>query len=163
MGDHIFMKTIRIILYLSLAFVGVLLWNAWQQNQAALSAQAASTEQSSAATLSSTSPLSSGITQSANSVLPPAMVPSTSPVSTQPSSEKLVNITTDVLKLSIDPTKGMIVNAGLLAYPVSKKTPDQPFVLFNTKPDTYYVAQTGLTNLPGLGNNPIPFTSTQAA
>lgn len=157
------MKTIRIILYLSLAFVGVLLWHAWQQEQAGLSAQPTSTEQTSAATLSSTSPLSPSVTQSANSALPPAVVASTSPVSTQPSSEKLVSITTDVLKLSIDPTKGMIVNAGLLAYPVSKKTPDQPFVLFNTKPDTYYVAQTGLTNLPGLGNNPIPFTATQTA
>lgn len=146
------MKSLRIALYVALAFVGVLLWNAWQQEQALLSKPT----QESLGAISSTSPLSANVIQSANSALPPPM----STVNTQnTSSQKLVTITTDVFNIAIDPSKGTIVKAGLLNYPENIKNPDQPFILFNTNADSYYIAQTGLTNLPGLGNSPIPFTA----
>lgn len=146
------MKSLRIALYVALAFVGVLIWNAWQQEQALLPKP----NQELPGTISSTSPLSANVIQSANSALPPPM----STTATQNvSSQKLVTITTDVFNIEIDPAKGTIVKAGLLNYPENIKKSDQPFILFNTNPDSYYIAQTGLTNLPGLGNNPIPFTS----
>src|SRR3990167_1238533 len=146
------MKSLRIALYVALAFVGVLIWNAWQQEQASLPKP----NQDLSAAISSTSPLSANIIQSANSALPPPIGAVNTP---NAPSQKSVTIRTDVLDITLDPSKGTIVKAGLLNYPENIKKPGQPFILFNTNPDSYYIAQTGLTNLPGLGNNPIPFTS----
>jgi YidC/Oxa1 family membrane protein insertase len=55
----------------------------------------------------------------------------------------LVRVRTDVFDIDISPMGGDIVGARLLDYPVSIKTPEQPFALMDHAADLWYVAQGG--------------------
>ncbi|GAB2499689.1 membrane protein insertase YidC [Arenimonas alkanexedens] len=59
-------------------------------------------------------------------------------------SQGLVTITTDVLRLQVDPRGVSLVGAELLAYPIDKDKPEQKVRLLSTDPLRYSVAQSGL-------------------
>ena len=61
----------------------------------------------------------------------------------------LVTITTDVLRLQVDPRGASLVGAELLAYPVDKDKPDVKVRLLGTDPIHYSVAQSGLVATAG--------------
>jgi YidC/Oxa1 family membrane protein insertase len=61
----------------------------------------------------------------------------------------LVTVTTDVLRLQIDPRGASLVGAELLAYPVDKEKPDVKVSLLSTDPVRYSVAQSGLVASTG--------------
>jgi len=150
------MKSVRIVLYFALAFVGLLLWNAWQKenlNRPPIINQV----------ISQTNSVPSGLPQNALATQPTTAQPVVNSNSvTTASSNQLVTVHTDVLDIAIDPSKGTIVKASLLKYPEQAHQP-QPFVLFNTDPNSFYIAQTGLTDIPDLNNQEIPFTVTQTS
>ena len=55
-----------------------------------------------------------------------------------------ITITTNVLRLQVDPRGGSLVGAELLAYPVNKNEPERKVRLLDTNPVHYSVAQSGL-------------------
>ena len=60
-----------------------------------------------------------------------------------------LTVTTDVLRLQVDPRGGSLVGAELLAYPVNKNQPDIKVKLLDTDPRHYSVAQSGLVAVAG--------------
>ncbi|VAW38998.1 Inner membrane protein translocase and chaperone YidC, long form [hydrothermal vent metagenome] len=65
------------------------------------------------------------------------------PEQTTRTTDSIITITTNVLKLKIDTMGGSMVYAELLKYPVSKKSSEN-IILFNQEPQTAYFAQSGL-------------------
>lgn len=61
----------------------------------------------------------------------------------------LIDVSTDLLKLKIDPTGGDIVMSGLLKHPVSLKAKDQPLIMLTRTPNSLYIAQSGLVGQNG--------------
>ncbi len=66
----------------------------------------------------------------------------------EPSSAK-IEVSTDVLRVEIDPRGGDIVRLSLPEYPNHVDTPDQPFVLMQQTNASTYVAQSGLVGKNG--------------
>lgn len=67
-------------------------------------------------------------------------------------SSALINVSTDVLDLKIDPNGGDIVYAALKAFPQHQSAPDTPYILLDQFARTY-VAQTGLVGKNGTDTN----------
>ena len=88
----------------------------------------------------------------------------TAPVVTtaQSASGNLINVRTDVLNLSIDPTGGDIVFASLPEFRTQIDIEDDPFVVLESGSLRTYVAQSGLIGRHGIDNNARPvYSSTQ--
>jgi len=66
----------------------------------------------------------------------------------QQSEHKNIEITTDVIKVSINPLGGNINKVELLDYPESLHS-EEPFLLLNNNPKTRYLAQSGLLSSKG--------------
>ena len=64
-------------------------------------------------------------------------------------SASLIDVSTDVLRVEIDPQGGDIVRLSLPEYPNHVDTPDQPFVLMQQTAGMTYVAQSGLVGKNG--------------
>lgn len=135
------MDTKRLLLYFALAYVVFSLWTAWirDYSKPPVSSTAATTQLSPGAQVSTVPPTA-------------ATVPTApgQPTSIQPTlAHELITVRTDVLEAKIDPVGGTLVEANLLKYPVSQKQPNIPVSLLNTKPDTFYVAEGGITGPRG--------------
>ena len=63
------------------------------------------------------------------------------------SSDRLISVKTNLFELSIDKRGGNIVDLRLTQYKQADKK--QPFILFNNKPETLYIAQSGLVSNEG--------------
>jgi YidC/Oxa1 family membrane protein insertase len=131
---------------MALAYTGFLLWQAWQEDYV----QTQPPQQSVAGQQAETTPPGSG-----NESLPQAPAVSnidsaTSQVAkptdaSQPVvNGKLVTITTDTLKVSIDTRGGSIVETLLLKYPVSIQKPEEKYRLMSRSADDFFIAQNGL-------------------
>jgi YidC/Oxa1 family membrane protein insertase len=133
----------RMILLGLLILIGMMLWNTWTAEHApkTLSQQSTTTQSQEAA--SSSSPTTTATTTSVTSALPI----STAPLSIK---NRYVTIKTDVIEATLDRVGGNLVSVNLLKYPIATNQPNNPFVLLNQDPDTYYVATSGVTgvNLP---------------
>lgn len=66
-----------------------------------------------------------------------------------PASAAPITITTDALRLQVDPRGGNLVGADLLYYPVDKDQPDLKVRLLDTTPSKFSVAQSGLLATAG--------------
>ena len=138
------MDNIRLFLIFSTAYVGFLLWQAWQEdyNQQAVASDPLVTE---TADIGNTAvpemPTNASIDQS---------VP-TSPVfkknRTEKTKSQFVEITTDTLRVLVDTRGGSIVAAWLENYPVAVDQPENKFQLMGSSSDDFFIAQSGL--LPG--------------
>ncbi|MGF1546963.1 MAG: membrane protein insertase YidC [Thiotrichales bacterium] len=137
------MENQRTFLYLSLLFVGFLLWQAWNTDQAERNRPA---------------PVVEASTASVSPALAAADVPVDTPppgaarddlaiprVSDEPAarSASTVVVATDVLQVGISTQGGDLVELKLPSYPVSLAQADVPLVLFRTHPFRYLL-QTGL-------------------
>ena len=60
------------------------------------------------------------------------------------SASKLVTVVTDSFEISIDTQGGTIVDARLVRFPVSVDRPDEPFRLLSQRPFDYFIVQSGL-------------------
>ena len=60
-----------------------------------------------------------------------------------------ITITTDVLRVQVDPRGGSLVGADLLAYPVNKNEPDIKVTLLSDDARRFSVAQSGLVGVAG--------------
>ncbi|MGH8041834.1 MAG: membrane protein insertase YidC [Rudaea sp.] len=143
------MPTTRSLLLIALAFVALLLWQAWEQDYAVKPAP--QPEPVSAATSRQSAP-ASGAEIPVASANPAVAIASPAPtISTQPVAAPApsIMVRTDVLRLSIDTRGGAIVQADLLAYPADAGHKRVPVRLLDNAAATYYVAQTGLVSNTG--------------
>lgn len=137
----------RLFLLMSLAFVGVLLWQAWQQDYGTPPPARTSAPEQTPTGPTDAPPFDTAEMPSSTEVA--GAIPESSPATEAAGSAittdgRLVDVRTDVLHVVIDTQGGNVVRAELLAYPETVEQPDVPVTLLNQDPARYFVAQSGL-------------------
>jgi len=147
------MNQTRTFLLFALMAVAYLLFLAWEKDYgphppAPAPATAATTSSGNA---SGSVPTAAGSTAAHPSAPAPAI--GNEPATGQTGPSKLITITTDVLRLTVDTRGGSVVRSELLDYPVTprtKKNPDPaPIRLLDDTPSHYFAAQDGLVSASG--------------
>ncbi len=140
------MNNPRMFLLVALLALGYLVWSQWQIDYGPQRTQptpvSAGSEQPQAAVPN----VAADVPNAVDAAAPAAPVTAT-PVTAAQSITPIV-VTTDVLRIEIDPRGASIVGANLLAYPQQPKEPDT-VRLFDTDPARFYVAQSGLVSSTG--------------
>lgn len=138
------MDTKRFLLFVALGLVSLMLWQNWQQEYAATPAQ---TERDSAPQANDPE-AGDPVADRSIPELPADTADSRSEpeiIATSPAaSAERIRVQTDVYELFISTAGGDIREAKLLEYPVSVKSPDDPYVLLTDARPLLYVAQGGL-------------------
>ena len=131
----------RLPLYLGLALVLFLIWQAWQAQFAPKPAsETTAKEQSTPASPSSPSAARSDLPADAAPVTPsPAATPGTPAAS----ASHRVHVVTDVLDVDISTQGGDMRRVDLLQFPISTDHPEQPFRLLDDQ-QRVYIAQSGI-------------------
>lgn len=139
----------RLILLVLLAVIAAFIWHTWIQEHPQTPATTAPTTATSVS--SNVSGISGGLTapsQTSTATTATSTTQTTALTEPAPSATptaQLINVTTDVLNISIDSRTGNIVTANLLAYPQSLDN-QTPVQLFNDTPGQRYLAESALTN-----------------
>ncbi len=140
------MDNVRLFLIMALAFLSLLIWEAWQEDYVIPKQQqqaAVDTSGEPVPTIDATdtpdAPIAASIDTPAGSVPTPS---TTNTETTQ--AARMVHVKTDTLDLQIDTRGGSIVDAKLINYPVSVDTPDIKYHLLSQRPADYFIAQSGL-------------------
>ncbi|MBE9563457.1 MAG: membrane protein insertase YidC [Proteobacteria bacterium] len=141
------MENTRLILVMALAFVLLLMYQAWHEDYPPTPTVVSSTGVTSTKTPDTSIPSAPSIPESSEL---PSVGPSSAielPIATTArllNTKERIHITTDVLQLEIDTIGGDIRKINLINYPVAVKTPEQPFELLNDQLPNVFVAQSGL-------------------
>ena len=149
------MNSPRNILLIALLFISYLLWMQWQEDY----------NRAPTAVATSTAPAATGATRptpatgASNPEVPTPSATTTTtaevpaaPLQASPSTQTKVPhvvVTTDVLRVEIDPRGGSVVVADLLKYPQSEKPGAPPVRLLDDQDPTFFEAQTGLVSGTG--------------
>lgn len=148
------METRRIILLAALSFIVISLWHAWEHDYPTLPTQ----QLTEAANQPSQNLLPAlPDTQGATVPLAATSAVEASPLPSQSFPNRIIHVKTDVLALDIDLSRGDIVQAALLKYPVSVEEKNQPFVLLYDKPGEQYIAKSSLLEKEAAGLKDIVF------
>jgi YidC/Oxa1 family membrane protein insertase len=140
------MNNARSFLWIALAALGFLLWNAWQNDyhRAPAAAPAA------IANPDPERPIQTGSSELPAAESAPAAAVAHGPIeapATAPSPvSSIVRAASDVLELEIDTRGGTIGKANLRRYPVQAGTSHPTVQLFDAEGDLYFVAQSGLVS-----------------
>ncbi|MCG8024028.1 MAG: membrane protein insertase YidC [Candidatus Thiodiazotropha endolucinida] len=137
------MDNIRLILFFVLAFVGLLLYQAWQQDygpQSQPKPQSASTP----ASTDTSADAAAVPTVEVTAELPAAAGPENAEGSAGSTQAKIVSVETDLLKLEISTRGGTVQKALLLDYPISLEQPDVKVELLSPREPDIFIAQSGL-------------------
>jgi len=139
------MTSTRNILLIALLFIGYLLWTKWDEDyHAPATATAAATAAPQSGAIAGDTPNAAPASAAAT----PAAVPNNdAPAVAAPVAPVVVS--TDVLRVEIDPRGGNIVVADLLAYPQQPKDFAHPVRLLDRSDATWFVAQSGLIGAQG--------------
>jgi YidC/Oxa1 family membrane protein insertase len=132
------MENIRLLLIIALSFIGLMLWEAWQEDYGtppAASAPAAETPQAVDVPPAAPKP------ESEPAMPGPPPAERAEPTQAAPP----IHVQTDVLSLLVSPTGGTIEHAALLAYPVSTDAPGVPVVLLDRTTSRTFIYQGGIT------------------
>jgi YidC/Oxa1 family membrane protein insertase len=124
---------------MALAFLGMLLYQAWQEDygpKPVATAENANPAEPVAGD-TPTAPRQADIDNAAPSV--PGV-----PTPEAAKSSGLIKIVTDTLDLVLDSRGGTIVDARLIQYPVAVNKPDEKFRLLSQRPSDYFIIQSGL-------------------
>ena len=147
------MDNLRLLLLFSLAFIVLMLWQAWNQDygQPAGVGQTAVTDTGAGMEATPVPGSQAPATPAAGSEVPSAPVPAASTSSAVPtgntpaqSTSKTIRVVTDLYTLDIDTKGGNIVNLLLNDYPVSLEEKDKKFQLLRPVPPNLFVSQSGL-------------------
>ncbi len=139
------MENIRLFLFISLAFLGMMLWEAWQEDYAVPTALEASTPVP-VTPLADAPPLPSGSNVSVAETPTDDEVPAPAAVSAQ----SPITVDTDAFHLLLSSSGGTIEKAALAAYPISADKPAQPIELLGISGEKTFIYQGGLAGSPGL-------------
>ncbi|MBN1378738.1 MAG: membrane protein insertase YidC [Gammaproteobacteria bacterium] len=132
----------RLFGYITLAFISILIYQAWQQDYGVKVPQAEDAVSEEA--LVQDVPKADFSSTLENASAPPStgVADSLSPGDLSVSAD-LISVETDVLRLQIDPKGGTVVSAELLDYSIDLEHPEQPVHIFSID-EGFYVAQSGL-------------------
>jgi YidC/Oxa1 family membrane protein insertase len=146
------MTSPRNLLLIALLFISYLLWMQWQEDYHAPHAQATAQTTPAAAATDAAAPSvdvgSADVPSAATNAATAAPVEPAAGVQ-PPSSVAHVVVTTDLLRVEIDPQGGNVVVADLLAYPQQPKDFAHPVRLFDDRDATFFQAQSGLVSAGG--------------
>jgi YidC/Oxa1 family membrane protein insertase len=135
------MDNVRLILFMALAFLGMLLYQSWQEDYGPVQQAAAEDETSMPAVSTGgdtpQAPHQADIDNAAPSV--PGLA-----ATGENSSTGLIKVRTDTLDLVIDKRGGTIVDARLMQYPVAVNKPDEKYRLLSQRPSDFFIVQSGL-------------------
>jgi YidC/Oxa1 family membrane protein insertase len=133
------MDNVRLLLFMALAFIGMLIYQAWQQDYGPGTQIAAPQPVQPSTVFGETpdAPQRADI-DSAMPNLPGETTP------TAAANARLIEVRTDTLDLAIDTRGGTIVDARLIQYPVAVDQPDVKYRLLSQRPSDYFIAQSGL-------------------
>ena len=133
------MDNVRLILFMALAFLGMLLYQSWQEDYGPASEGPAESAVQSETVVGDTpiAPGQADIDNAAPSV--PGFAASDSNTKTG-----LINVLTDTLDLAIDTRGGTLVDARLMQYPVAVNRPDEKYRLLSQRPSDFFIFQSGL-------------------
>lgn len=149
------MELRRTLLIVAMAVVGYFMMITWQKDYGAAaqaSTAAVSTPAETPADLPAT-PAKTAAGTSAAGDIPVAPQKSDTPVVTAAASTALINVSTDVLNLQIDPVGGDIVRAALPKYTETIDN-QNAFVLLDHSAQRTFIAQSGLIGSNGPDANP---------
>ncbi|MEX0952012.1 MAG: membrane protein insertase YidC [Gammaproteobacteria bacterium] len=140
------MDTKRFLLFVALGLVSLMLWQNWQQEYASpaqtgrtTSAPSSGDDNTDAAPAEPDRSIPELPAETADGRSEPEIV-----ASSPAESAEQIRVQTDVYELAISTAGGDIREAKLLEYPVSVKSPDDPYVLLTDARPLLYVAQGGL-------------------
>ncbi len=139
------MEQQRILLYVALAFIVYLIWQAWQQDYGPRPAVPSTASEPAQGAQTAAAP----DTPPDGPALPGPSAGQASAAAGTPDASaqaRVVHVSTDVLDLDISLKGGDLTRADLPTYPVSADHPDRPVRLFQSG-DQVYVAQSGLLAL----------------
>ena len=140
------MEQQRPLLFIALAVILFMIWQAWMRDQAALKPPAptpAAPAAGAAKTPAAPAAAPDEVPQAPETPAAEA-VPAGPESAAFPTRGRLV-VVTDVLRAEIDTFGGDLRVADLLAYPVSVEEPDHPVRLLSETPPVVHVAQSGFT------------------
>jgi YidC/Oxa1 family membrane protein insertase len=152
------MDNVRLILILALAFVLMLLWQAWERDYGPHAPVAQTSGQAAdggAPPIASTAADSAGAPlATASDGAVPTVAASAAPAApaastvAPPAADKIVRVRTDVLDVEIDTRGGTVTSARLRDYPISLDEGAEKFQLFAPAGPHFFVAQSGLFGNP---------------
>jgi len=130
---------------MALAFLGMLIYQAWQEDYGSLaqSPQAVDTSGQQTATPQALGDTPVAPTTAAIDAAVPSLTPEGEAVEQVPDG-RLITVSTDMFDLRIDTRGGTIVDAKLVEYPVSVDQPDVKYHLLSQRPFDYFIVQSGL-------------------
>jgi YidC/Oxa1 family membrane protein insertase len=160
------MPNLRSFLLIAMMVTAFFLWEAWQRDYGAgappvaTPATAVSGDAPAGVTPSGDTPtaaLPGSAPGAASPDVPTAAVPAaasltepaTATAEAAPAAE-LITVETDVLRLRIDPRGGSVVDAALLAYPISPADKSTVVQLLDPTPSRFFVAQSGFVAAAGV-------------
>jgi YidC/Oxa1 family membrane protein insertase len=136
-------RSFLLIAWLAVAFLFFLEWNKGPAAPVAADAPAAALPAAGDTPSAAALPSAGAIPQAP----PAAGVPSATPATATTIAP--ITVTTNVLRLQLDPRGGNLVGADLLAYPVAKEQPATKVRLLDATPAHFSVAQSGLLATAG--------------
>jgi len=141
------MDNLRLILFFALAFIGLLLYQAWMEDYGPKPSAAENTLDQ------SPEQAPAGDQEAATSAVPEVAVPTATPHDKTPGQttgdvasarSKFVKVVTDLFRIEISTRGGTVAQAFLLDYPVAPETPEVKFELLSPKMPDLFIAQSGL-------------------
>jgi YidC/Oxa1 family membrane protein insertase len=138
------MEQQRFFLFIALAIISFLLWDAWQKEFAPQPVATITTPQSVDDTVSAAD-IPEGADTPAMTKAAPASIPQAAQQNVLKTARQII-VETDVMRIAIDTMGGDIRKVDLLKYPVDVKEPENPFRLLNDDNRNIFVAQSGFAN-----------------
>ncbi len=161
------MDNVRLILMMSLGFILLLMYQAWQEDYGPKQPRVASTGTASSQDSDSTTSSVPSVSSSTSEEIPttskasPVELPVTQ--NQRPlSSNSRIFVETDVFKLEIDTMGGDVRRVSLRNYPVTIENPDDPLILMNDELPNLFVAQSGLVSKQGAPTHLTAYKSEQS-
>lgn len=157
------MDNVRLFLFLGLAVVTILLWEAWQKDFAPVSPVATTTQSTpdvpTAQAVASPPKLEADVPVAAPTTVVAPAAAATAPAA---SAGKRIKVMTDVFHVELDTAGGDLRQARLLAYPGAGSQRDKPFELLTDQTTQYFVAQSGLLSGQGAPDHYALYEAEQA-
>ncbi len=137
------MEQTRLILLIAFSFISLMLWEAWQRDYAPPAAVPLTTPASPSTERPDSTP---NIVQNSATRIAPNELSSSESNHTNSS---FVTVETDVLKLRINLTGGVIERAGLVRFPLNEEAASSTFNLLDNSTERFFVYQGGLKAVTG--------------
>jgi YidC/Oxa1 family membrane protein insertase len=138
-----YMDNLRLILFFILAFLGLMIYQAWQQDYVTPAKNGGDSAQSTSARPDAGLAGVPSAQVAADMPTVKSRVP-TGELGTGQAGAEIVTAETDLLKLEISTIGGTVRRALLLDYPVSLEDPESKVELFSPDSPNIYIAQSGL-------------------